>query len=79
MEIEAGRAWKGNTIYRDLIQGMVMSEVDTFVIAVSNIYKYNSSGRQNRSPDYENAVRVADSLYGHSRFRMPYKLMIIGY
>ena len=79
MEIEAGRAWKGNAIYRDLIQGMVMSEVDTLVIAVSNSYKYNASGRRNSSPDFDNAVRVADSLYGHSRFQMPYSLMIIGY
>ena len=34
LEIEAGRAWKGNAIYRDLVQGMVMSEVDTLVITV---------------------------------------------
>jgi hypothetical protein len=79
LEVEAGRAWKGNAIYRDLIQGMVMSEVDTLVIAVSNTYKYNSSGRQTSSPDFDNAVRVADSLYGHSRFKMPYRLMIVGY
>ena len=39
LEVEAGRAWMGNAIYRDLIQALVMVQVDHLVLAVSNIYK----------------------------------------
>jgi len=79
LEIEAGRAWKGNAIYRDIVQGMVMGGVDTLVIAVSNVYKYRSGGKRASSPDYENTCRVADTIYGHSRFKLPYRLVVIGY
>ena len=40
IEIEAGRAWKGNAVYRDLIQAIVMVEVDYLCLAVPNTYKY---------------------------------------
>jgi hypothetical protein len=34
LEIEAGRAWMGNAIYRDLIQACVMVDVDHLCLAV---------------------------------------------
>jgi hypothetical protein len=40
LEIEAGRAWMGNAVYRDLIQACVMVDVDHLCLAVSNAYKY---------------------------------------
>jgi len=78
-EVEAGRAWMGNAIYRDLIQGLVMVQVDTLVLAVPNGYKYKSSGRDVISSDYEKTTSVAETLFGHSRVRLPYKLIVIGY
>jgi hypothetical protein len=33
IEIEAGRAWMGNAVYRDLIQAMVMVDLDHLVLA----------------------------------------------
>ncbi len=65
----------GNAIYRDLIQAMVMSGVETLVLAVSNIYKYKGGP----SHDYDNTIRVAEALYGHSRFALPYTLALVGY
>ncbi len=79
LEIEAGRAWMGNAIYRDLVQAMVMAEVDTLILAVSNAYKYRAGGRDAVSRDYENTIRVAEAIYGHSRFELPYTLAVIGY
>jgi len=78
-EVEAGRAWMGNAIYRDLIQGLVMVQVDTLVLAVPNAYRYNSGGRSVISTDFDNTKSVAESLYGHTRVRMPYGLILIGY
>lgn len=79
LEIEAGRAWMGNAIYRDLIQGLVMVQVSHLVLAVPNGYKYQSGGKMTISSDYENTRRVADTLYSHTRFRFPYNLTVIGY
>lgn len=69
----------GNAVYRDLVQAMVMVQVDTLVLAVPNEYKYKSAGRNAASKDYDNACSVAEALYGHSRFRLPYNLLLIGY
>jgi hypothetical protein len=33
LEVEAGRGWMGNAIYRDLVQAMVMVQVDHLVLA----------------------------------------------
>ena len=79
LEIEAGRAWMGNAVYRDLVQALVMVDLEFLVLAVPNGYRYQSGGRPVVSRDYENTIAVADALFGHTRFRMPYRLSIIGY
>ena len=52
LEIEADRARLGNAVYCDLIQTLVMVEVDTFVLAVLNTYRYTSSGRSEVSQNW---------------------------
>lgn len=79
LEIEAGRAWMGNAVYRDLVQAMVMVEVDHLCLAVPNRYKYKTGGKETHSSDYDNTVAVADALYGHTRVSIPYGLTVIGY
>jgi hypothetical protein len=75
LEVEAGRAWQGNAVYRDLIQAMVMVRVDVLALAVPNIYKWSGGS----SPDFERTKSVAEALYGHSRVDLPYGLLLIGY
>jgi hypothetical protein len=79
LEVEAGRAWMGNAIYRDLIQALVMVQVDHLCLAVSNQYRYKSGGREVISRDFDNAVAVASAIHGHSRLTLPYNLTVIGY
>lgn len=79
LEIEAGRAWMGNAIYRDLIQALVMVEMDHLILAVPKTYNYKTSGRKTISRDYDHTVSVAQALYGHSRIAMPFSLCVIGY
>jgi hypothetical protein len=79
LEVEAARAWMGNAIYRDIVQGFVMVQVDYLVIAVPNGYRYQSAGRSVISSDYANALSVVETMYGHSRVRLPYSLILIGY
>jgi len=79
LEVEAGRAWRGNAVYRDLIQAMVMVGVHHLVLIVPNSYKFKSQGKPSESPDYEYAKAVADALFGHTRVKMPYSLTLVGY
>jgi hypothetical protein len=79
LEIEAGRAWMGNAIYRDLVQALVMVQVDHLVLAVPNLYKYQSGGKAAGSNDYRNTTSVAAALYSHTRVKLPYGLTVIGY
>ena len=79
LEVEAGRAWMGNAIYRDLVQALVMVELETLVLCVPNFYKYKKGVNGVASHDYDNTVAVADTIYGHIRIVMPYRLIVIGY
>ncbi len=79
IEIEAGRAWMGNAVYRDLIQAMVMVDLTNLILAVPMGYRYLSKGKPVVSNDYANTVSVADALFGHSRIVMPFGLTVIGY
>jgi len=79
LEIEAGRAWMGNAVYRDLIQALVMVDVEHLLLAVPQLYHYNAGGRLTSSKDYENTLAVAQALYAHSRIDMPFRLCVIGY
>lgn len=69
----------GNAVYRDLIQALVMVELEYLALAVPLSYRYLSGGRSVISKDYENTAAVVDAIYGHSRIRMPYRLLLIGY
>ena len=40
LEIEAGRAWMGNAIYRDLVQALVMVDLDHLILAVPQARLY---------------------------------------
>jgi hypothetical protein len=79
MEIEAGRSWMGNAVYRDIVQALVMTQVHHLVLAVPNVYRYSSSGKKISSEDYKHSKDLLDALYGHSRIMMPYGLTLIGY
>lgn len=79
IEIEAGRAFTSNAVYRDLFQAALMVDLDCLCLAVPLSYKFKSSGKLGISRDYDNARAVADALYSHSRLRMPYKLLVVGY
>lgn len=73
LEIEAGRGWNGNAIYRDLIQGMVMNGVDHLVVAVLN--HYYASG----ADDYKKCLSVCSAISSHERIKLPYTITLFGY
>ncbi len=78
LEIEARPASIGTAVYRSVVQAMVMVEVETLVIAVPN-HQFYEDGAPNTGITYERAIGVAETLYGHGRFRLPYSLVVLGY
>ena len=40
---------------------------------------YRMAGRPVTSSDYDNAQSVVETLYAHSRARLPYRLLLFGY
>lgn len=79
LEVEAGRGWKGNAVYRDLILASVMVNVDHFILAVANEYSYKSGENVINSYDYRNARNLAETIHGHDRLTLPYGLTVLGY
>lgn len=56
-----------------------MVDLDYLCLAVPMMYKYKVGGRVASRKEYESTRAVADAVYGHSRLRMPYRLLVIGY
>jgi hypothetical protein len=81
LEIEAGRAWMGNAVYRDLVQGLVMCRSTIYILAVPDGHRCKSDGRDTVSNDSKNTVEVALALLASPRVRMRilYGLTAIGY
>jgi hypothetical protein len=79
LEVEAGRAWKGNAIYRDLIQALVMVQVDTLALAVPNVYRYSAGDRTAENHAFDKTKSVVDTLFSTHRVELPYRLVLIGY
>ena len=73
IEVEAGRGFSGNAIYRDLVQGIVMNGVDHLVIAVCNHY------HSNNSDDYSKCLSICEGFFIQNRVKLPYTLTLIGY
>lgn len=79
LEIEAGRAWMGNAVYRDLIRSCSMVHAKYLLLAVPNLYRYKSGGKAITSTDYQNTFDMLDTLYQQVKFRLPFETVLIGY
>ncbi len=83
LEIEAGRAIKGNAIYRDLIQMALMLDAKFAVIALPLSYRHKQSKQRPSTvevPSYESGVRLLEAIYASPRLLLPFEgILLIGY
>lgn len=78
LEVEAGRATRGNAIYRDLIQASLMVDARFLALAVPIEYRYGK--RPSREPSYGITYSVVEAVYGSPRLNLPFEgLLLIGY
>ena len=76
LEVEAGRGWMGNAIYRDLIRTSLIVGAEYLVIAMMDVYEYGST----RHRDYESALGELDAIYASGRLKLPFRgILLIGY
>lgn len=78
LEVEARPASIGTAVFRSIVQAMVMVEVETLVLVVPTNHPYEDA-TPNAAMTYEQAIGIAEILYGHGRFRLPYSLVVLGY
>lgn len=80
IEVEAGRALANNQFLKDIFQACMMFEVEYLVIAVLNEYKFNVSGRETSTKDFQEIRTFLETLYISNRLRLPLKgILLIGY
>ena len=73
MEVESGRGWQGNAVYRDLIRASIMQEVDYLLLGVRQQYKY-ANVTQN---DFEKTREQLEAIYASGRLQLPFKGILV--
>lgn len=80
LEVEAGRSIRGNAIYRDLIQASLIVDLDYFVLAIPQRYRFKTKTKEQQDRPYEFGLTVMDSIYSSGRLRLPMKgILLVGF
>ena len=80
LEVEAGRSIRGNAVYRDIIQTSLLVDVEFFVIAIPQKYRFKSGKKEIEDKPYEVALSIFDAIYSSERFKLPLLgCLIIGF
>jgi hypothetical protein len=78
LEVEAGRAWNGNAVYRDLIRISLLLDADYLAMLLPLEYRPPSV----RSPitAYAHSGDLLDAIYASQRLRLPFEgVLLVGY
>jgi hypothetical protein len=80
LEIEAGRAIKGNAIYRDLIQMSLMLDARFAIIAMPQLYRHKRTATTVEVPSYASGRRLLEAIYASPRLHLPFDgILLVGY
>ena len=78
VEIEAGRGWQGNAVFRDIVRTSLIADADYLVIGMLQEYRFGKNNTVNRS--YEAARSLFDAIYASGRLGLPFKgILLFGY
>jgi hypothetical protein len=78
VEIEAGRGWQGNAVFRDIVRTSPIADADYLVIGMLQEYKFGKNNTINRS--YQAARSLFDAIYASGRLQLPFKgILVFGY
>jgi hypothetical protein len=78
VEVEAGRAWNGNAVYRDLVRTSLLLDARHLVLMVPVEYRPPSAKRP--IPAYGNTHGLLEAIYASQRLRLPFEgILLVGY
>jgi hypothetical protein len=78
VEIEAGRGWQGNAVFRDIVRTSLIADADFLVIGMLQEYKFGKNKTPNRS--YDRGRSTFDAIYASGRLGLPFKgILLFGY
>ena len=79
LEVEAGQGRANNNDYRDIVRSALILDVNFLVLAMPQIYRYHSNGKEIEGSDYESCIEIIDAIYTSNRIKLPYELLLVGY
>jgi hypothetical protein len=77
LEVESGRGWQGNAVYRDLVRASLVAEAEYLALGVRQQYTYNSGGHVIHQNDFERTRDMLDSVYASGRLVLPFKGVLL--
>ncbi len=78
VEVEAGRAWNGNAVYRDLVRTSLLLDARYRALLLSIAYAPPSARAP--VPAYWYSIDLLDAIHASQRLRLPFDgILLIGY
>jgi hypothetical protein len=80
VEVEAGRAARGNAAYRDLIRTSLILDAKFLVLMLPIVYRYQSSGKTATVMVYRDTLEQLKAIYASRRLTLPFEgVLLVGY
>lgn len=79
LAIEDGHDWANIGSAMDLVEPLLVSNADTLCLAVPLAQGQADGETPLRASEYERTENLAEVVYGHSRVKLPKRLLLIGY
>ena len=78
MEMESGRGWMGNAVYRDIVRASLIADARYLVIGVRQHYEYGQ--KEVSRNDFEATRDLMDSIYASGRLGLPFEgVLVVGW
>ncbi len=78
VEVEAGRSWNGNAVYRDIVRTALLLDARYLALLVPIAYKPPSLKRA--IPSYDYTRGLLDAIYASQRLHLPFEgVLLVGY
>jgi hypothetical protein len=78
MEMESGRGWMGNAVYRDIVRASLIADAKYLVIGIRQFYVYEKNDVSRN--DSISTRDLLNSIYASGRLRLPFEgVLVIGW
>jgi hypothetical protein len=79
LAIEEGLRGPVNEADGARVEPLLVVDIDTLCLALPNAPAARSDEQQADVTDYDSACALATTVYGHTRVKLPYRLLLVGY